>query len=108
MKYFLIMIFILVCSSVSAGQKLVWDASSNSLLSGYNVYIGTDSRFYGDPIDVGMETEYVITNPAKDERLFYAVTAYDTDGNESFLSEEVVYFPVTISNIKIILEISSL
>ncbi len=106
MKYTLTIVFVLLCSNVYAGPKLVWDASPNSLLGGYNVYIGTESRVYGNPIDVSTNTEYVFTNLSGNERMYFAVTAYDVDGNESFYSEEVVYFPVIISNVRIVLDIT--
>ena len=66
---------------------LVWDRNPEPDIAGYNVYYGIISGEY-----VRMET---VTDPTaiigvKGSRTFYfAVTAYDTNGMESELSDEV-------------------
>jgi hypothetical protein len=66
---------------------LVWDRNPEPDIAGYNVYYGIISGEY-----VRMET---VTDPTaiigvKGSRTFYfAVTAYNTNGLESELSEEV-------------------
>ena len=66
---------------------LEWDQNPEPDIAGYNVYYGTISGEY-----VRMET---VTDPTaiigvKGSRTFYfAVTAYNTNGMESDLSEEV-------------------
>ena len=66
---------------------LVWDRNPEPDIAGYNVYYGIISGEY-----VRMET---VTDPTaiigvKGSRTFYfAVTAYNTNGVESALSEEV-------------------
>lgn len=71
--------------------RLVWNANSETDLAGYKVYHGTASRTYGPEIDVGNVTEWLIPTTLEGE-YFFAVTAYDTSGNESDYSEEASHF----------------
>ena len=67
---------------------LRWAPNTESDLAGYKVYYGTESRNYTNVIDVGNVTTYKITN-LQAGTYYFAVTAYDTSGNESAYSEEV-------------------
>src|ERR1700690_1811631 len=58
-------------------------------LAGYNVYYGTSSRSYGSPVNVGNAITYTVTNLTPGS-YYFAVTAYDTSGNESAYSNEVL------------------
>jgi|GEM_PF-5829091 len=58
-------------------------------LEGYRVYYGTSSHNYSQDIDVGNVTTYTITNLVSGVTYYFAVTAYDTSGNESNFSNEV-------------------
>lgn len=74
------------------GATLTWDPNTEADLAGYKVYHSETSQMYtlGTPeatIPVGTQT-YVVTKLAKG-RHYFAVTAYDTAGNESALSMEV-------------------
>ncbi len=87
---------LLVCLAVvypqptSAGEvTLTWGANAGAGLAGYRVYVGTASGQYGPPIDVGNVTTYKVTNLSEGQTYFFAVTAYDTSGNESGFSGEV-------------------
>lgn len=67
------------------------DADGTTLkdLAGYYVYRGIQSRHYGKKIKVaGDITEYTFTTLKKDVTYYFAVTAYDTSGNESGYSNE--------------------
>lgn len=68
---------------------LTWEASPEADVKGYNVYIGTASRQYTQTIDAGNVTQYTITDLAENTPYYFAVTAYDTAGNESDFSNEV-------------------
>ncbi len=58
-------------------------------LAGYKVYRGTQSGVYGTVVNVGMTTSYVLNlSPGT---YFFRVTAYDTLGNESVLSNEATF-----------------
>lgn len=72
---------------------LAWSANSEPDLSGYRVYYGVSSGTYdqeaGQGINAGNATSYVVTGLAPGQRYYFAVTAYDTSGNESGYSNQV-------------------
>lgn len=81
--------FFLASPVLAAGKAVLdWDANTEPDLAGYKVYFGTASKTYGAPIDVGKVTTKTI-EPLADGTYFFAVTAYDTSGNESLFSDEV-------------------
>lgn len=59
-------------------------------LAGYKIYLGTSSGAYTTTVDVGNSTTYSMTGLDVNKTYYYAVTAYDTSGNESNYSTEVV------------------
>lgn len=80
---------------------LSWEAPATNAdgtplddLSGYKVYYGKTSGVYGEIMDVSLTDtpnfpEYTLTALESGTRYYFAVTAYDTSGNESNFSEEV-------------------
>jgi hypothetical protein len=61
-------------------------------LAGYRVYIGTASGRYtypGSPVTVGNVHTYTVANLPYGTTYFFAISAYDSAGNESLLSTEV-------------------
>ena len=81
--------------SVGKSVSLSWEApttnsdgSSLNDLSGYKIYYGTSSKSYTQSINVGNSTAASISSLSSGTWCF-AVTAYDTSGNESSYSEEV-------------------
>ena len=68
---------------------VLWDPNTEPDLAGYKVYYGTSSRSYSVVVDVGNVTSFRIDDLTEGVRYFFAVTAYDTAGNESDFSEEV-------------------
>ena len=77
-------------AAVRAGDvKLSWQANGESDLAGYRVHHGTSSRDYAHTLDVGLQTEALLRGLADNVELFFAVTAYDTAGNESPFSQEI-------------------
>ncbi|MGD9323867.1 MAG: fibronectin type III domain-containing protein, partial [Desulfobacterales bacterium] len=74
---------------------LAWDANTEPDLAGYNIYFGTTSRDYSEPINVGDVTEVTLTGFDEGGTYYFAATAYDEDDNESAYSEELVH---TFSN----------
>lgn len=76
-------------SAEAAYVDLAWDSNPEPNLAGYRVYYGTASGKYTNSIDVGKTTAYRLTGLSEGLRYYLAVTAYDTAGNESDLSEEV-------------------
>jgi hypothetical protein len=74
---------------------LEWDASSEADVVGYKLHYGTSSRNYDTTMDVGNYTSVTIGNLDGNQNYFFAVTAYDADGNESVYSDELFYIPDT-------------
>ncbi len=71
----------------AANATLTWNANSEVDLAGYKVYFGTSSGAYGPAINIGKQTNYTVTNLGIGT-YYFAVTAYDTSGNESPFSLE--------------------
>ena len=70
---------------------LEWDSNVEQDLAGYIVYYGIASRDYDYDVDVGEETSCTISNLYSGNTYYFAVTAYDIDGNESPYSAEIIY-----------------
>jgi fibronectin type 3 domain-containing protein len=100
MKKLCLAFLILLTSTLAfaADVTLQWDANTEPDLVGYKVYHGTESRTYGDPIEIPLteladaaNPEYIIHVP---DGLFHyiTVTAYDLEALESDYSNEVISF----------------
>lgn len=82
-------IFTYTTFSYAAQVTLEWNANTEQDLAGYIIYQGTSSRDYDASMDVGNWTSTTIANLENNKTFYFAVTAYDTDGNESGYSNEV-------------------
>ena len=81
----------LFCSIPQAGAanvSLMWDPSTSPDISGYRLYIGSASRTYESSITLGNQTSYIVADLGVGT-WYFAVTAFDTDDNESDFSNEV-------------------
>ena len=78
-------------SSLAFHLTLEWDPNVDEDLAGYIVYYGTASRNYSYDVDIGDQTSVTISGLDEGKRYYFAVTAYDEEGNESRYSKEVVY-----------------
>jgi len=67
--------------------NLSWTASTDSDLAGYKAYYGISSQNYSTSINVGKVTSYTLTG-LNEGTYYFALTAYDTSGNESAYSNE--------------------
>ena len=66
-----------------------WYPNGEYDLAGYQVWRGRDGDNFDNLADVSEHTtRYIDTTVRNGETYYYAVTAYDTDGNESELSPE--------------------
>ena len=75
--------------SVGAGSvNLVWNASPDAEVAGYNVYYGTASQSYSSMIPVGTNVASTISGLAGGSTYYFAVTAVDATGIESDFSNE--------------------
>jgi rhamnogalacturonan endolyase len=70
-----------------------WDANVDSDLAGYVLYRGKSRDNFTDSMDVGNTTSYLDTNVVNDTTYYYAVAAYDFDGNKSGYSEIIEVTP---------------
>jgi len=71
---------------------LTWTANGEPDLAGYKVYVGTASGTYsfpGSAFLTGNVTSYTVSTLPKGQTYFFAISAYDSAGNESGLSAEV-------------------
>jgi hypothetical protein len=71
------------------------DGSPLDNLAGYRVYYGTASQTYSTTVDVGLAIETTVTNLLPEQTYFFAVSAYNANGDPSDLSEELLYNPFT-------------
>lgn len=80
---------------VSLGDtvSIEWDANLDSDLAGYVLYRGKSRDNFIDSINVGNTTSYLDTNVVYDTTYYYAVAAYDLDGNKSEFSEIIEVTP---------------
>lgn len=79
----------LVHSAPSNEVTLQWVANTETDLAGYRLYQGTAPGTYASSIDVGNITTSTVSNLQEGETYYFAVTAYDESGNESYPSEEI-------------------
>ncbi len=68
-----------------------WNANTESDLAGYKVYYDNTRGNYSNKVDVGNQTRYELTRLVSGQVYYIVATAYDSAGNESPFSNEVVY-----------------
>lgn len=69
---------------------LAWDASSDTNVTGYVIYYGSQSGVYTNQFKVGNVSSASITLPADGGTYYISATSCDADGNESDFSNETV------------------
>jgi len=97
MKKFILQIklFLIVLVILSPGTIFIqWQKNTELDLAGYKIYWGTQPQKYTNVKNVGQDTSVTIVH-LRTGHYYFAVTAYDTVGNESNYSEETV---VTVEN----------
>jgi hypothetical protein len=78
--------------SVLAGEvTLAWDPAADPNVAGYRLYYGHEKGTYEGEVDVGMETTYTLTNLEEGKAYYFVLVAYDIDGKQGGLSQEVVH-----------------
>jgi hypothetical protein len=83
-----VLVSLAVTAPASGMAKLTWDPNTESDLGGYKVYAGTTPGSYSSPIDVGKLTSFEVINLESGKTYYFAVTAYNTSGQESGYSNE--------------------
>jgi hypothetical protein len=77
--------------NTGVSQVISWNANTEPDLAGYKVHYGISSGNYDTNADIGNETSYALSNLASGVTYYIAVTAYDSSGNESVYSDELIY-----------------
>ena len=89
----IVIIMLLPAIAFAATIQVNWNPNTEEDLAGYRLYVGTASGQYGEPVDVGNVTEHVMEiTPQHGATYYFALTAYDTSGNESGYSAEASCF----------------
>ncbi|MCU0554415.1 MAG: hypothetical protein MUF17_06580 [Syntrophales bacterium] len=60
-------------------------------MAGYRLYLGTSPGYYTSSVDVAAATRATVSSLIEGVTYYMAVTAYDTSGNQSGYSDEIVY-----------------
>ena len=88
---------VLFCQTLRA-VSLAWDSPSTNVdgspltdLAGYRIYYGSASKAYQSTVDVGTATSATVHGLEPGQNLYFAVTAYNSESNESPFSPEVVW-----------------
>lgn len=84
----LLFLFGVLPEAMAADVSLAWDPSVSSNITGYKIYIGSSSGNYSTTVTIGNQTTYTLTGLSAGT-YYFAVTAYDANGNESGYSNEV-------------------
>jgi len=75
--------------SLAAQIRLAWDPNTERDLAGYNVYYGTASWSFGDPIKLRKVTTYTLTGLKQSQTYCIALKAYDWSRLDSYFSNQV-------------------
>lgn len=76
----------------TGSATLSWNLGPEQDLAGYKIYVGTSSGSYsfpGSPFTVGRVTTFTVNSLPKGQTFYFALSAYDSAGNNSPLSAEV-------------------
>ncbi len=71
--------------------ELFWNENPESDVAGYNVYVSSTYEGPYEPIGSSRDAYYVDRGVKNGEKYYYAVTAFDYDGNESPFSRDIAY-----------------
>jgi len=93
-KLFTILAILAIAGIAQAATiNVSWNPNTEPDLAGYRLYVGEASGQYGEPVDVGNVTGHVMEiTPQYGATRYFALTAYDTSGNESGYSAEATCF----------------
>ena len=93
-KLFTILAILAIAGIAQAATvQVTWNPNTEEDLAGYRLYVGEASGQYGEPVDVGNVTGHVMEiTPEYGGTYYFALTAYDTSGNESGYSAEASCF----------------
>ena len=94
--FFLLSVICLLTSGVTVANAtatvtIAWDKNAEPDVIGYRVHYGTSSENYQYHVDVGNNTSCTISALDEGTTYYFAATAYDTQNNESYFSEELAH-----------------
>jgi len=85
-----LLLLILATATAWAGNAtLAWSASPSGDIAGYNVYYGTQSGAYTTEVNAGPSLNVTVSNLTPGVTYYFAVTCYDSFGDESGYSNEI-------------------
>jgi hypothetical protein len=89
LQSFVPLLLLLSPIACAAQVTFTWDAVDDPDVAGYVVYYGYSPGDYVADVDVGLQTTYTFTDLPEETVIYFAVTGYDLDGNESAFSKEI-------------------
>jgi hypothetical protein len=89
MFMFVMMLLASTIASAQATVNLAWDASADPNVAGYTVKWGTRAQTYTSTVDVGNRTGWTVSGLVPDQKYFFVVTSYASNGISSGPSNEV-------------------
>jgi hypothetical protein len=75
----------------AAQVQLEWSPSDCYQVTGYKIHYGTGSGSYSKVVDVGPVTHHTLFGLDDYTTYYFAATAYDSNGNQSGFSNEVIH-----------------
>jgi hypothetical protein len=83
--------------ATTTSVTLAWNSSTDSTITGYNIYYGGASHTYTSKISVGEATSVTISGLVEGKTYYFAATTYSASGLESPLSGELAYLvPINV------------
>lgn len=79
------LVTLMITAPASGKATLTWDPETS--VTGYKVYAGTSSHAYGAPVDVGNVTTFQVFNLQSGTIYYFAVTAYNSNGESGYSNE---------------------
>jgi Divergent InlB B-repeat domain/Bacterial Ig domain len=92
-----ILVGIMEMPAFAGNVTLAWNANTNPIVAGYNIFYWVKGGVSTNKISVGKATNVTISNLVAQATYFFAATTYDASGVESTLSATAVNQPPTFS-----------
>jgi predicted RNA-binding protein with TRAM domain len=75
----------------ASSTALQWNQNADPSVTGYNLYYGGATRSYTNVLSVGDTNTATVDGLTEGKTYFFAVTAYNVEGDESDFSDETTY-----------------
>lgn len=75
----------------SINTEIAWYPSEDTNVTGYNIYLGTNSHTYAQMISVGNVTNAIIGNLQSGTTYFFSIKSHNADGIEGSFSSETLF-----------------